>query len=292
MTTFDTPGPITVAIDVQVGRIRLTASDQTETTVEVAPSDPTRRIDVQAAQETQTSFADGRLAVFGPRGRRRLRSGGSVEVSIALPTGSQVAGHGEVSTWRGTGALAECQVETSVGDIELESTGMLALRTSSGDVRVDRVAGSAKVTTGSGAISLGTVTGPATIKNSNGDTRLGAMSDDVQISAANGWIRLDRCEANVVAKTANGGVRIGSARSGRVVAESGNGSLDIGIAEGTAAWLDLRTGYGQLRNELEVTQRPDSGEATVEVRGRTGYGDITVRRGDPAAQDRAKSASA
>src|SRR5256885_11157054 len=43
----------------------------------------------------------------------------------------------------------------------------------------------------------------------------------------------------------------------------------IGIAEGTAAWLAVNTGFGQVRNQLENTTRPDEADETVEVRGRT-----------------------
>jgi len=55
------------------------------------------------------------------------------------------------------------------------------------------------------------------------------------------------------------------------------GSGPVG-AEGTAAWLELNTGFGHVRNQLENATRPEEAEQTVEVRGRTSYGDITIHR--------------
>ena len=56
------------------------------------------------------------------------------------------------------------------------------------------------------------------------------------------------------------------------------GDLEIGIAEGTAAWLEVNTGFGHVRNLLKNATRPEETDETVEVRGRTSYGDITIRR--------------
>jgi hypothetical protein len=65
---------------------------------------------------------------------------------------------------------------------------------------------------------------------------------------------------------------------GSVVLETANGDLEIGIAEGTAAWLQVNTGFGHVRNLLDEATRPTESDETVEVRGRTSYGDITIRR--------------
>ena len=56
------------------------------------------------------------------------------------------------------------------------------------------------------------------------------------------------------------------------------GDVEIGIADGTAAWLDVNTGFGHVRNQLENATRPDEADKTVEVRGPTSYGDIIIHR--------------
>jgi hypothetical protein len=50
------------------------------------------------------------------------------------------------------------------------------------------------------------------------------------------------------------------------------------IANGVPAWLELHTNYGNVRNELHAASTPEPSEEAVEVRARTGYGDITIHR--------------
>ena len=96
--------------------------------------------------------------------------------------------------------------------------------------------------------------------------------------SANGDISVDRAGAGVEAKTSNGSIRLGEVARGSVVLETAAGDLDVGIAEGTAAWLEVNTGFGHVRNLLDNATRPEETDETVEVRGRTSYGDITIHR--------------
>jgi hypothetical protein len=59
-----------------------------------------------------------------------------------------------------------------------------------------------------------------------------------------------------------------------------SGVIDIGIAEGTSAWVDAGTQFGQVRNSLEPTGAPEAGEK-VEIRARTSFGDIDIHRSSP-----------
>jgi hypothetical protein len=45
-----------------------------------------------------------------------------------------------------------------------------------------------------------------------------------------------------------------------------------------AAWLDLTTAFGTVRNELDTAEPPTADQDTIEVRARTAFGDITIRR--------------
>ena len=70
MPTFDTPEPITLTLDVGMGDIQVVASDRTDTVVDVRPSDPAKKSDVTAAEQTRVEYANGRLLVQGPKGWR------------------------------------------------------------------------------------------------------------------------------------------------------------------------------------------------------------------------------
>jgi len=116
------------------------------------------------------------------------------------------------------------------------------------------------------------------IKNSNGDTVVGEVTGDLRVTSANGRISVDRALASVMAKTANGNIRIGEVVNGAIELQTAAGELEIGIREGTAAWLDVSSRYGRVRNSLEETGSPGQSEARVEIRARTSYGDINIQR--------------
>jgi hypothetical protein len=281
MPTFDTPEPISVTVELGVGDIRIAASERTDTIVEVRPSDGAKKSDVTAAEQTRVEYAGGRLLIQAPKGWRQWtpRGGGeSIDVQIALPAGSQVRAEAGIAALRCTGRLGECRCQTGIGDIQLEQAGPVQLKTGVGDITVDGVLDHAELTTGSGAVQIGSIDGTAVVKNSNGDTWIGKVTGDLRVNAANGKIAVDQAHATVAAKTANGDVRLAEVARGAVLAQTGLGKLDIGIRDGVAAWLELNTRHGNVRNGLDAVGLPEPGEDTVEVRARSSYGDITVHR--------------
>ena len=282
MPTFDTPEPIAVTLDVGVGDIRVVAGDRTDTVVDVRPSDPAKRADVTAAEQTRVEYSSGRLLVKAQKGWRwSFRSGReSIDVQIELPSGSHVNGEAGVATLHCTGHIGGCRFQTGVGDIQLDQAGPLELKAGAGDITVGYVVGDAEVST-AGAVGIGSVEGAAVIKNSNGDTWIGEVTGDVRVKAANGRITIDRARGAATVKTANGDLRLGEVERGAVLAESANGKIDVGIRDGAAAWLDLKTGFGNVHNELQAADRPDPDEEAVDVKARTAYGDITIRRSLP-----------
>jgi hypothetical protein len=280
MPTFTTPEPITVSVELALGDARLTATDRTDTVVEVRPSDASADIDVRAAELTRVEFADGRLLIRAPkqRGLGLFGKVGSVDVLIALPSGSHLHGDAAVAAFRCTGRLGECRIKTSTGDIHLDETGPIDLNTAGGAVAVNRVTGHAEVRTGTGRLRLHEIDGSALIKNSNGDSWIGTVSGDLKVNAANGDIVVDRSSARLTAATANGDVRIGEVTGGWVSVKASCGELEVGIRAGTAALLDLHTQYGTVHNGLESCAAPAPDDETVEIRARTSYGDIVLHR--------------
>ena len=281
MPTFDTPQPISVTVELGVGDIRIAASERTDTVVDVRPSDPDRKSDVTAAEQTRVEFVNGRLLVKAPKGRRLWTPWGdreSVDVQIDLPAGSQVSGEAGVAVLRCIGRIGECRYRTGVGDIQLDRAGPVDLKTGAGDITVEQAVGKAEVTTGSGAVGIVSIGGTAVIKNRNGDTWIGEVTGDARVNAANGRISIDRAHAAVAAKTANGNVRLGEVACGAVVAQSSFGTIEVGVRDGVAAWLELDTKFGNVQNDLDPAENPEPGEDAVEVQASTSMGDITIHR--------------
>lgn len=277
MPSYDTPQPISVTAHVDAGSIQFAAADRTDTVVDVSPRDPAKDQDVRATEQTEVTYSGGRLHIRTPKPGLFGRTG-TVDVTVELPTGSQVEATGGWAEVRGEGRLGEVRVKTSSGDVRLDTTGPLNLTASHGSITVDRVEGPAEITTGSGSMRVGTVTGVAVLKNSHGTTSVGDATDDLRVSGANGDIIIERARASVAATTANGTVRVTEVSRGNIQLETSYGSIDVGVREGTAAWLDVSSGSGRVHNGLAASEDPEKSEDTVEVRARTRYGNIDVRR--------------
>jgi len=285
MQTFETSEPISVSVELGVGGLRIAATDRADTRVDVRPSDPTNRSDVMAAEQTRVEYANGRLLVRAPKGWRQWSPLGprggheSIEVEIDVPAGSslsgQITGVGAVSC---TGRIGGCRFRTGVGGIRVEGAGPVELKTGAGDVTIDRIDGAAEVNTGSGYIAIASVDGRAVVKNGNGETWIGEVMGEARVNAGNGRISIERAHAGVVAKTANGNVHLGQVERGAVVAQSAFGSVEVGVRDGVAAWLELDTKFGTVQNDLEAGDRPEASEDAVEVHAQTSMGDITIRR--------------
>lgn len=288
MTTFDTPAPISVTVDLGFGNVVIAAGDRDTTVVEVVPSDVSNDEDRSAAEKTRVERTDDGLLVRAPKLRSWLTrsGGGSVDVTIALPAGSHVHGALGSADVSATGHLGNCRIKTGLGNLRLETAEAVHLRSGSGDITLALVTEWTDVLTGSGDVRLDELGAGAVVKNSNGDTWIGATAGDLRVRAANGDIDVDRAHADVAATSANGNISVRDVTRGLVVLETQIGDLDVGIREGTAAWLDVSAKAGRVHNTLEATDGPDNAHDTVKVRARTTMGQITIRRAPEATDAR------
>jgi hypothetical protein len=279
MQTFDTSDLITATIDVAIGDVRISATTGGTTIVDVRPSDASNDEDIKAAELTRVEYASTGLLVKGPKPPRLSRKiGPSIEVTIELPAGSHVRGTGQVADFSCDGRLGECRIKTGLGHIRVDRAATLNLKSGIGDISVEHATGHAEVTTASGDVRVRALDAGAVIKNSNGDTWIGVAGGDVRVNAANGSIAVDLAHDSVVAKSSNGDVRLGEVVRGSVVLETRLGDLEVGIREGTAAWLDVNSKVGTIRNTLAAGEAPEPSAETVDVRARTSVGEIAIRR--------------
>ncbi|MEY9943391.1 DUF4097 domain-containing protein [Kitasatospora sp. GAS1066B] len=287
LSSFNTPSPIAVALDLYVADVRLAVSDRTDTIVDVRPSDPDKAADIKAAEGTRVEYDDATRTLNIVSRKRLNRFVGvsskrpeSVDIVIQLPTGSDVHGTAGLGDYQSDGALGTVQLKTDLGTIRLAETGPLNLRSGLGEITVESVSGPAEVHSGSSDIRIGTVDGTADIAAGNGKVRVGVVAGPANIKAANGSVSVDRALSDITAVSSNGAVRIGEVVRGKVSATSKNGGVEIGVREGSAAWLELNAGVGRLYNELAAADAPQAGEPVdrVEVHAGTKVGDITIRR--------------
>ncbi|MFZ3570459.1 DUF4097 family beta strand repeat-containing protein [Streptomyces sp. BH097] len=277
MPTYETPEAISVNAHVGAGSIQFTASERTDTVVEVQPSNPKRDKDVKASEQTEVAFTGGVLTVR-TKERRMIGPSGAVTVTVDLPAGSSVDLTGSWTHVTGEGRLGTVDVKTSGGDFRLDTTGPLRLKSAHGSIRVGRVEGMAEITASSSNVRVGLVDGHAVLKNAHGTTTIDAVTGELRVSGAHGDIEIGRAESSVAATTAHGALRVGDVARGTVQLETSFGAIEVGIREGTAAWLDANAENGQVRNTLTASEAPAESEDSVKVRARTKWGNIDVRR--------------
>lgn len=280
MPSFATPEPILADLEPVVGNIRIVAGDRTDTVVHVAPVDESNDSDVKAAAQTVVEFSGGTLSVKAPKMRlldftSKTRS---IDVTIELPAGSRVQGSTGLGDLHATGRLGACRYKSGAGHIQLDHTGELNVHTATGNVVVEHVAGNADITTSSGRVHIGALAGTGVVKNSNGATTISSAGGVLRVRSANGDITVDRAEDSVEAKTANGSVRVLDAVRGTLTLETAMGGIEIGLREGSAAWLDVKTRFGRVINDMNATTSPGAATDKVEVHANTSVGDITVHR--------------
>jgi DUF4097 and DUF4098 domain-containing protein YvlB len=283
MYEFQTPEPISAKLSLLVADVRVDASARDATTVQLRPSDPDDPRDVEIVRRTEVSFEDGTLSIRSPKSLRSFKPRGSIEVIVQLPTDSSVKAATATGSFRATGVLGSCRIDTAAAEIAIERARTAKISKAAGEVTIGEVAEDASIESATGDIRIERIGGNAKIDNANGDARIGSIDGDLKLTGASGDVLVRRSGGSVSASTAFGAVRLLSVARGRVKVDSARGDIEIGIAEGSAAWLNLNTTFGRARSELDAADTPDEQEQTVEVSASTAFGDITVRRAAPSA---------
>ncbi|MFF0226410.1 DUF4097 domain-containing protein [Streptomyces sp. NPDC004629] len=281
MPEFRTPEPISVELSMSKGRLSVVAGERDDTVVRVAPVDEAAAADVKAAQQTEVSYRAGRLLVKAPEPNWLtgiVGGGGSIDITIELPAGSSLQGEVSKADVRAEGRLDGVRLESVSGSTHLERVGTLHIDTVFGHITVDDVSDYANLNGVSGRVQLRKVSGSAVIKGVNGAVRVGESGHDLHISTAGGDIFVDDAGPGVTAKTASGTIRLGRVRQGEAELLTGSGEIEIGVGEGSMAWIDARSTTGSVRNTLQSQDGPSPQGDTVKVLARSRHGDILIHR--------------
>jgi DUF4097 and DUF4098 domain-containing protein YvlB len=287
VSTFNTPSPISIDLDLYVADVHFTVSDRTDTIIEVRPSHLAKAADIKAAENTRVDYdeATRTLSIVSRKPLNRFvnfssKRPESIDVVIQLPTGSDVRGEAEIGDFESDGALGTVVLKTGLGAFRLAETGPLNLHSGVGQITVESVSGAARVNSGSSDIRISVIDGAAEVSNGNGKVRFGVITGPADIKVSNGSLSVDRALSDITAGNANGEVRIGEVVRGKVSATSKNGSVEVGVRQGSAAWLELNTVVGRVYNELDSADAPDADEPVdkVEIHASTKLGDVAIRR--------------
>lgn len=217
MFTVNTPGPVTVTLDIPAGRVRLIASDRGDTTVEVRPSQASKKRDQKAAEQTAVEFRDGVLRIATPEPNKVLGGSGSLDVMIALPTGSRLEGRAGAAELFGTGRLGEVAFEGGYRVIDLAEAAGARLQMHMGEVTIGRLSGPARITNSKGDITVAeAVAGAVELRTEMGNLSVtAAQGVSATLDAATGHGRITNALMNAA----------GAAAALRFKATTGSGDI-------------------------------------------------------------------
>jgi hypothetical protein len=207
-----------------------------------------------------------------------LGPGSVATITVEVPIGSDLhvtTRHGSLST---EGSLGTCRAYTEFGGVHLDDVGSVEIRSRHADISVEHASADLKITTSSGDVRVGVVEGSASITNNDSDITLSEAHGPLQLRGSHGDMAIDRLYADLLARNAYGSVEIIEVVEGTCDIATTYGEVEIGIAEGTAAWLDVRSDTGTVRNRLDQQPGPDEFDHTADVRARTRDGDVLIHR--------------
>jgi hypothetical protein len=249
---FHTPGPVALDVKVPTGDIEIETVDGDESTIEVEGNE--RLVELTEVRQ------EGERIVVELRGKKPFgitiaigdfsfsQGGGSdLMVRARVPHGSRPGVDTASADTVIRGRIRELELKTASGDVavngEIESDA--AVKSVSGDVRIDRV---------------------------GGDLRFQTVSGDFVVHSLGG---------SADGKSVSGDVRLEWTREGNVSVQSVSGDIDVGVTSGTNLDVDAGSVSGELSSEVPLGSEP--GEAAGDgpmlvVRGKTISGDFRVYR--------------
>jgi len=273
---FDTPEPIELHVENGRGSIDITATDTTETTVQIS-GDSADEFEVRDLSE---GHGPRRIAIIAPR-----RNGGffgkdhKADIRVVMPATSSAvvkSGSADVATH---GHLGATLVDSGSGDVRLELIdGPAKLQTGSGDVIVEHLTDEAKVKSGSGDVQIQRADGALVVSTGSGDVRLGKATGSAAVKTGSGDAEVITLSDDLVFTTGSGDLVVEVAKAGRITAKTASGDVRIGVPAGTPVWTDIRTVSGRLHSEVASAGEPAADQPFLEVGVTTASGDVTLHQ--------------
>lgn len=275
---FVTSGPVDLRVELGTGEIDITSSDTGTTTIELEPmhGDSYAKDLIANARVEQSG---DKVWVVMPKSKGGLFGRkGQVRATISLPYESSLKIDTASADVEGRGRFGQVAINTGSGDIQLDQIAAGDLKAGSGDLEVERVIGEIKVKTGSGDVTLGPVGGACEVLAGSGDVSLDSVEGSLKVKTGSGDVSVKAGGDRVDAMAGSGDLVIKEVQRGEVFAKTGSGDVMIGVAVGTAAYLDIQTVTGDVRSSLDSTETPLDGDATVAITVVSGTGDVVLQR--------------
>lgn len=252
MHAFDTPTPPRLRVRNAAGLISVDPSEAGRTTVEL-----------EALRDDETT----REAIE----RATVEQSGN-EIAIEIGTGGK--GFGVGPAWISFGRIPQvgirircpegAELDCTSASADLSATGRLGkveLKTASGDVSVEHVAG-------------------LRVQSASGDVRVATVEGEARIQTVSGDLAIDDAQGDLSARSVSGDQRIGAVQQGVIKLQSVSGDVRVGVRPGTRLRIDASSTSGDVSSELDVKDAPSETPSAREARleAKTVSGDVEITR--------------
>jgi hypothetical protein len=276
---FDASGPLDIDLALGAGRVTIALTEEPGVAVEVR-YDPSATNSWMQGLSSVLNWFGGQ---FGSEGSEEARYAAVHDTRIEL-VGQRLIVHTPkrqrmVPLAVTVRAPAGADLELAAGSADMTITGpagRVKLSTGSGNVSMDRADGAAEINSGSGALRLGPMLGGLRARSGSGEIEVSSVGGSTTLMTGSGDVWLGAVQSDVRVRTGSGDLTVADAACGYVELATGSGEIRVGVRTGTAAMVDLRSGSGQARSELRLSDTPPANAPQLQVRGRTGSGNAVV----------------
>ncbi len=262
--TFETPAPVRLYVENEVGLVAITAARTGTTVVSLEAETPgAQELVDKAVVECRASGSRHIVAVKVRRlrGMRFIRRN-AVAVRIEVPEGSDVKVLTGSAAVEITGPINTADLASASGDITADDViDEVVAKTASGDVTLGAVGGDLRVHSASGDLHCSSVAGSAVFATASGDLEVGAAGDRVEVKATSGNVRLGEVSHGARIVNVSGDVRILALGEGTLHVRSVSGDVSVGVVSGVALHVDVETLSGTVRSEFSLDDAPSRGSA-------------------------------
>lgn len=261
-TTYDTPGPLRLDVNIPSGEVLVVAESTGSTTLQITGErDPD---DVSVVFEPE---GDGHRLTVEQRKRKLFSSFGSqdLKVKVSVPSDTHVTVRSGSADLLSRGSIGSLVFKSGSGDASVETVkGNAEAKVASGDMRIDRVDGKLSFHGASGDLRATIVNGDATARTASGDVKLGTVAGHAKVTTVSGDIDISRVLGG-----------------GRTSLQAISGDIEVGVEGGASLHLDLSSTSGSTKSDLDVSDDPATThdhQREIDVKAATVSGDVTVRR--------------
>lgn len=264
--SFGTDRPVHLQARLGRGSLTVTAADTASTEVRVVG---------RHAQEVVVEHHDDTVSVVVPQHRGFAERDIAVDVTVVLPTGSDLDLRTGTADLSARGRYGAALLRSGSGTVEVEElTGPAQVETGSGDVHLATVAADVQVKSGSGDVRVDLAQASVSVSTGSGDVLAGFVAGDLAVKTGSGDLHVARPLGDVVMTTGSGDVVVEQAAPTTITVRGASTDARVGIPVDLPAWTDVTSLTGGVHATASRRGQPADGQPHLTLRVATVSGDI------------------